>query len=38
VLGAEPVPLEAEGTMGLVALGSYFSYRFYRKKPQQKAS
>lgn len=35
VNGAEPVPFEAEGTMGLVALGSYL---FYRKKRQQKAN
>jgi len=34
----QPVPFEAEGTMGLVALGGYFSYRFYRKKRQQKAN
>ena len=31
----EPIPFEAEGTMGLVALGSYL---FYRKKRQQKAN
>ncbi len=32
--GAEPIPFEAEGTMGLVALGSYL---YYRKKRSAKA-
>jgi len=33
-VSAEPVPFEAEGTMGLVALGSYL---YYRKKRSAKA-
>lgn len=31
----QPIPFEAEGTMGLVVLGSYL---FYRKKQQQNAN
>ena len=34
---SQPVPFEAEGTMGLVVLGGYFCYRFYRKKRSAKA-
>ena len=34
VVSAEPIPFEAEGTMGLVALGSYL---YYRKKRSAKA-
>ncbi len=30
----EPVPFEAEGAMGLVALGGFFGYRYYKKRKQ----
>lgn len=30
----QAVPFEAEGTMGLIALGGYFLYRNYRKRKQ----
>lgn len=31
---SEPVPFEAEGAMGLVALGGYLSYRYCKKRKQ----
>lgn len=30
----EPIPFEAEGTMGLLALGVFFGYRYYKKRKQ----
>lgn len=30
----QPVPFEAEGTIGLVALGGFFGYRYYKKRKQ----
>jgi hypothetical protein len=34
VTQSQPVPSEAEGTMGLVALGGFFGYRYYKKRKQ----
>ena len=31
---SEPVPFEAEGAMGLVALGGFFGYRYLKKRKQ----
>lgn len=31
---SQPVPFEAEGTMGLLALGGFFGYRYLKKRKQ----
>ncbi|NBD31585.1 MAG: hypothetical protein GVY17_01075 [Cyanobacteria bacterium] len=36
-VAAEPVPFEAEGAMGVVALASYFGYRYFKKRQRDSA-